>query len=84
MEGFSYKSGKTYAEFRSGDKVAEYGLAALVAGGAGAAAVKLGLFAWLAKIFAKSGKAVVALLVGAAAGLKALFSRLTGRGAESR
>jgi uncharacterized membrane-anchored protein len=84
MEAFSYKSGKTYAEFRPGDKVAEYGLVALVAGGAGAAAVKLGLFAWLAKAIAKGGKAIVALVVLVLAGLKNLIARLFGRRAEAR
>jgi len=33
--GFSYSPGYKYAEWRSGDKVAAYGLTALVAGGAG-------------------------------------------------
>jgi len=84
MTDFGYKSGKTYAEFRPGDKVAEYGLMALVAGGAGAAAVKLGLFAWLAKVLAKSGKAIVALVVAVGVGLKNVIARLFGRGAEAR
>jgi len=39
LSGFSYKEGKRYAEYVQGDKLAEYGLTALVAGGAGAAAV---------------------------------------------
>jgi uncharacterized membrane-anchored protein len=62
MQGFSYKSGKTYAEFRPGDKIAQYGLAALIGGGAGAAAVKLGLFGALWKFIAKRGKALVLLV----------------------
>ena len=49
IRNFSYKQGKTYTEFVKGDKVAEYGLTALIAGGAGAAAVKLGFFKLLAK-----------------------------------
>jgi uncharacterized membrane-anchored protein len=77
LGAFSYKSGSKYAEFRSGDKVAEYGLMALVAGGAGAAAAKTGLLAALAKVLAKAGKAVVLLVVGAFAAvgklLKAVF-----------
>jgi uncharacterized membrane-anchored protein len=44
LGGFEYRSGKRYAEFKHGDKVAEYGLAALVVGGAGALAFKAGLF----------------------------------------
>lgn len=43
LSGFEYRSGKRYAEFKEGDKVAEYGLAALVVGGAGALAFKAGI-----------------------------------------
>jgi len=42
LVGFDYNPGQRYAEFRSGDKVAEYGLAALVVGGAAAVAAKSG------------------------------------------
>ncbi len=83
LASFNYKQGKSYAEFVPGDKVAEYGLVALVAGGAGAAAVKLGLFAWLFKALAKGGKAVVVLVIGALAGLKRMISSLMGRGSEA-
>jgi uncharacterized membrane-anchored protein len=83
MSGFSYKAGKTYAEFRPGDKIAEYGLAALVTGGAGVAAAKLGLFAWLFKFLAKGGKAAIAAGVAAVAGLRAFFARLFGRKREA-
>jgi uncharacterized membrane-anchored protein len=83
MNGFSYKSGNKYAEFRSGDRLAEYGLTALIAGGAGAAAAKLGLFAALWKILAKGGKAVVVLVVGAIAGLKRMISSLFNRNKET-
>ena len=42
LKGFDFVPGQRYAEFRSGDKVAEYGLAALIVGGAAAAAAKTG------------------------------------------
>lgn len=45
LTGFSFIQGQKYSEFRAGDKVAEYGLTALIAGGAAAAAIKTGLFA---------------------------------------
>ncbi|HET8538362.1 MAG TPA: DUF2167 domain-containing protein [Anaeromyxobacter sp.] len=64
LAAFTYKPGKRYAEWVPGDKVAEYGLAALVAAGAGAAAVKLGFFGFLAKLFAKGGKLIVVALAG--------------------
>jgi uncharacterized membrane-anchored protein len=76
LAGYSFQSGGTYAEFVSGDKLAGYGLTALVAGGAGAAAAKLGLFAVLAKFLGKAWKAVVAAIIG----LGALIKRLLGRG----
>jgi uncharacterized membrane-anchored protein len=43
LRGYAYNAGQRYAEFRQGDKLAGYGLTALIAGGAGAAAVKTGL-----------------------------------------
>ncbi|HKY34216.1 MAG TPA: DUF2167 domain-containing protein [Candidatus Polarisedimenticolia bacterium] len=66
LPGFSYKSGERYAEFRSGDKIAAYGLTALVAGGAGAMAAKSGLLA-------KFWKVIVAGLVALGAGFKKIL-----------
>ena len=73
LAAITFKDGNRYSDFNPGtDKVAEYGLTALIAGGL--AAKKFGLFAIIgafilkfAKIFAIAG---VALLVG----LKKLFS----------
>lgn len=80
LGGFSYNQGNRYAEFLKGDKVAEYGLAALVAGGAGAAAAKLGLFAKLGKILARGAKLIV---VGIAA-LFAAIRKLLGLGSKKK
>jgi uncharacterized membrane-anchored protein len=60
--GFSWKTGRSYAEFVPGDKVAEIGLTALIAGGAGAAAAKTGLLAKIWK-FLLVGVAVAAGVV---------------------
>ncbi len=46
IANFSYNRGKHYADFVQGDKLAKYGLTALIAGGAGAGAVKFGLLKW--------------------------------------
>jgi len=73
---FSWKKGKSYAEWVPGDRVAEIGLTALIAGGAGAAAAKLGLF----------GKIWKWLLAGAAVvggAIWRLIKRVTGRGKAS-
>src|SRR5581483_3337839 len=62
--GFGYISGHKYAEFKTGDKVAAYGLGALVLGGAGVMAAKAGLFSKLGVLMVKAWKLVVALFVG--------------------
>jgi len=75
---FTYQPGKTYAEWRPGDKVAEYGLTALVAAGAGAAAVKLGLLGYIGKFF----KLIAVGVAAAAAAVSRFFKRLFGRGGD--
>lgn len=78
MTGYDYVEGQRYAEFREGDKVAKYGLTALIAGTGAFAAAKMGLFAKLGAAFAKLGKAAVLVVVGALAALKKLFGKLFG------
>jgi len=73
LKNFSYKSGKTYADWVPGDKVAEYGLTALIAGGAGVAAAKLGLFAAAAKFLGKAWKIIIIGLVALGGALKRIF-----------
>lgn len=68
LQGFEFKQGHRYAEFRAGDKTAAYGLTGLIVGGAGAALVKTGAFKWL-------WKALVGAAVGVSALVKKLFSR---------
>jgi uncharacterized membrane-anchored protein len=74
-----FTAGQTYAEWREGDKVAKYGLTALVAGGAGAAAMKLGLFGklWkvIAGILAAAGKVIIAGVAAIAAALRSIFRK---------
>lgn len=62
LKGFSFTSGQKYAEYRSGDKIAEYGLTALITGGS--------VF-----LLAKYWKVIVAALVAMFAGIKKFFSR---------
>lgn len=82
LDGFAFKTGSTYSEWKSGDKVAEYGLTALVAAGAGAAAVKLGLFGVLAKFFGKAGKLLVVGAVAVAATVGNFVKKLFGKKTE--
>lgn len=75
LKNFSYNTGESYAEFKSGDKVAEYGLAALVLGGAAAVATKKGFWAVLAGFFAAFWKVLAGLAVAAVAGLGSIFKK---------
>jgi uncharacterized membrane-anchored protein len=81
--GLRYREGHRYADYVSGDKVAEYGLTALIAGGAGALAVKTGLlmkmWKFLVAIFVAAWKAIVAVFVALGAWLKRMFNRIRGR-----
>lgn len=74
-----YRTGETYAEYRPGDKVAKYGLAALVVGGAALGAAKLGMFAWLAVFLKKGFKLIILALVAIASVFKKFWGKLTGR-----
>ncbi|MDR1349873.1 MAG: DUF2167 domain-containing protein [Zoogloeaceae bacterium] len=69
VNGYQFVGGQRYSEFKEGDKVAEYGLAALIAGGAAAALLKSGLLVKYWKL----------LVIGALAAFAALgkfFSRI--------
>jgi len=62
LSTFDFMSGNRYAEFQKGDRVAEIGLTALVAGGAGALALKPGLFKKFFKLIIVGGVAVVSAI----------------------
>ncbi|MFT3783298.1 MAG: DUF2167 domain-containing protein [Nibricoccus sp.] len=79
LADFHYLPGSTYAEFKSGDKIAKYGLAALVVGGAGVVAAKAGLLGKLGVLFAKGGKAIVLGLVALGAGVVKLWKKIIGK-----
>lgn len=64
MDGFAYNAGERYADYEPGDRVAEYGLAALVTGGAVAAAGKKGLFKVIGAFLASTWKLLLAGVVG--------------------
>ena len=83
LKSFAFKEGERYAEYREGDKLAEYGLAALVTGGAVAVAAKTGLLAKLIGMLAKAGKALVLLVIGALAALKKAIGSLFGRKSQA-
>lgn len=71
LDGLAFNEGKRYADFNaSTDKVAAYGLTALVAGGA---AAKLGLFGKLLALLLAAKKLVIFAVIGAGALLFKLF-----------
>ncbi len=72
---FKFQTGESYGEYKPGDKVAKYGLTALVAGGAALGAAKLGLFAKFGLIFKKFFKFIIMGVVAIGAAIKKLFSR---------
>ncbi|MCK6601875.1 MAG: DUF2167 domain-containing protein [Bacteroidetes bacterium] len=76
LDSFSFTSGNKYAEFREGDKIAEYGLTALVLGGAAALAVKSGFFNTILKALVAFWKLIAVGLVAAGS---AVWKFLTGR-----
>ena len=73
IAGLEYKSGLRYAEFESGDKVAAYGLTALITGGAAAVALKTGLLAKLGVLLAKGGKVIVLGIAAVGGGIAKVF-----------
>ena len=83
LAGYSFQTGSSYAEYRQGDKVAKYGLAALVVGGAAVGAAKLGLFAGLLVFLKKGWKLVVVGLAALAAVVKKILSSIFSRRNET-
>lgn len=77
INGYSFTSGERYADYRKGDRVAEFGLAALIAGGAAAVATKKGIWAALAGSIAAAGKFLFAGVIGLFAWFVSLFRRKT-------
>lgn len=62
LAGFGFNQGQKYAEFRQGDKMAQYGLTGLIVGGTTAVLVKSGLFKWLWKGLVAIGIAISAFV----------------------
>lgn len=74
-----FLTGESYAEYKPGDKVAKYGLGALVLGGAAVGAAKLGLLAPVILFLKKGWKLVVVVLVAVAAVAKNVLGKIFGR-----
>lgn len=79
LANHKFMTGESYAEYRAGDKIAKYGLGALVLGGAAVGAAKLGMLAWVLPLLKKIWVFIVAAVVAAANFFKRLFNRVTGK-----
>ena len=73
LGGFEFNAGEKYSEFKQGDRIAEFGLGALILGGAAAIATKKGLWAVIGSFFAAFWKLVVLFFVGVVAKLGAIL-----------
>lgn len=78
LTGFTFTPGNTYGEWRTGDKVAAYGLTGLITGAAVAVGAKTGLLAKLGVLLAKGGKLIFLAVAGLLAAIAKLFSRVFG------
>jgi uncharacterized membrane-anchored protein len=72
---FAYVPGERYAEFKPGDKLAAYGLSALIVGGAAAVATKKGLWGAIVAFLGAFWKLLAAAGVALLAWLGSLFKR---------
>ena len=75
LNDFSFNEGERYTEFREGDKVAEYGLAALILGGAAAVATKKGFFGVILAFLAGAWKILLIPFIFAIGWIKSLFTK---------
>jgi len=76
LKGLEFVPGQQYAEFRPGDKIAEYGLTGLMLGGGALLAAKSGLLAQLSKFI----KVIVLGIIGLFAALTKWLKNLFGGG----
>jgi uncharacterized membrane-anchored protein len=83
LTSFKYKSGESYAEYKKGDRIAEIGLTALIAGGGLAVAAKTGLLAKLGKFIVYIFAGIAALVAKFWNGLKNLFGGGRNKGSSA-
>lgn len=82
VPGYAFNSGEKYSEFKPGDHVAEFGLAALITGGAAAVASKKGFFAAIGLFLVKAWKLVLVGFVAIGTAIGKLFGRKKDSGGE--
>lgn len=80
LGGFDYEPGQRYAEYKPGDKLAQYGLAALITGGAAAVAVKTGFWKVIVGAVVAGWKFIVAAVVALFGSIGRFFRRNRSQG----
>jgi len=75
LKTIQYVQGETYAEWKPGEKVAAYGLGALVVGGAAAVATKKGFWALLVGLFGAFWKVILGVGVAVLAAIGSIFRK---------
>lgn len=73
LTGFKFNPGNRYIDFAKGDKVATYGLTALIAGGATAVAIKTGLLTKLLGLLAAAWKIIAVAVAAILTRIKSVF-----------
>jgi len=84
LSGYSYLSGSKYAEWRSGDKIAQYGLTGLITGGLMIGAAKMGLLSKLGMFFAKFAKVIIIGVIALGAGIAKFLRSIFGGGSKAQ
>ena len=79
MSGFHFTDGNRYSDFTKGDKMAEYGLTALIVGGGAAVALKTGLLGKLGILLLKLWKVIIVGFVAIGAAIKKFFQNIFGK-----
>ena len=71
-------AGSKYSEWRSGDKVAQYGLTGLITGGLVVGAAKLGILSKLGVVIAKFAKVIIVGILALGAAIAKFFKGIFG------
>lgn len=79
VAGYQFKADQAYAAYKPGDKVAKYGLAALITGGAAAVAVKTGFWKVIVGALAAGWKFISVGVLALFAALRKFLGRLGGK-----
>lgn len=78
LSSFSFDAGQQYSQYKPGDKVYKYGLAALILGGAAAVATQKGFWAILAGAMAAAWKAIAVAFAALVGWMRSLFRKKSG------